>query len=62
MDNPLIMGYEIMAKRQHLTEDISEKLTNNISFPESFNKHVKLNIFNAKCLCERGHDHYDIHP
>lgn len=50
-----------MAKRQHSYTSLVSHLTNNISFPESFNKRVKLNMFNAKCFWERGHDHYDLH-
>lgn len=42
--NPLKVEYEIIPKRQRLTEDvgISEKLVNNISFHESFNQFITL--------------------
>lgn len=44
MKNPLKIEYEIIPKRQRLTEDIgiSEKLANNISFYESFNPFITL--------------------
>lgn len=44
MKSSLKIQYEIIPKRQRLTEDVdvSEKLANNILFHESFNKFITL--------------------